>query len=78
MTHRHYGLRGTKPPENDTRLRSAGAWSGRTIVIGVVVGLMLLGALLYRLGTNVNDVANTSASASHITGKGAAATPSAR
>jgi hypothetical protein len=75
MAHRHYGLRETKPPATDGGPLPSDAWSGRAIIAGIVVVLIVLGVVLYGVSKIVTDAANTATSAPLTTGQGAAAPP---
>jgi hypothetical protein len=70
MTHRHYGLRETKPPATDGGPLPFDAWSGRAIVGGIVVILIVLGLMIYGVSKTVTNAVNTSTSAPHTTGQG--------
>ena len=70
MTHRHYGLRETKPPATDAGLVPSDAWSGRAIIAGIVVVLIVLGIVLYGVIKTVTDAVNTTTSAPRTTGQG--------
>jgi hypothetical protein len=46
MTHRHYGVRETKPATNRGQAL-AGAWRGNAFIWGIVVLMIVLGVALY-------------------------------
>ena len=73
MAHRHYGLRETKPPATDAGPVPFDAWSGRGIIAGIVVVLIVLGIILYVVTKTVTDAANTTTSAPRTTGQGSRA-----
>jgi hypothetical protein len=70
MTHRHYGVRGTKPPATDTGQAPAGAWSGSAFIWSIVVIMVVLGVIFYRVSKTVTDIANTTSSVPHTSGQG--------
>jgi hypothetical protein len=70
MTHRHYGVRGRKPPATDTGPTPGGALSGGAI-IGMI--LIVLGVVLYGVSKTVTDAVNTTTSAPRTTGQAAPA-----
>lgn len=73
MAHRHDGLRKTKPPPTVGGPLPSDAWSGRAIIAGVVVLLIVLGVILYGVMKTVTDVASTATSATDTSGEGTAA-----
>ena len=74
MTHRHYGVRQTKPATN---MGKAPRWSGNAFIWGIVVLMIVLGVTLYGVSKTVTDAVNTNASAPHTTGQGGPAPPGA-
>jgi predicted metalloprotease len=62
MTHRHYGLRVTKPPATDTGPATGGALSGGAIVGGIVVIVIVLGFIAYEVTKLVAHAGNTTTS----------------
>ena len=70
MAHRHYGLRKTKPPPAVGGPLPSDAWSGRAIIAGIVVVLIVLGVVLYGVSKVVTHAGNTTTSAPHTTGEG--------
>ena len=73
MTRRHYGLRGTKPPATDGGPLPSDAWSGRAIIAGVVVVLIVLGLMIYGVSKTVTNAVTTTTSAPRTTGQGSRA-----
>jgi hypothetical protein len=69
MAHRHYGLRGTKPPRIDTGSAPSGAWSGGAFVGMILIILIVLGVVLYELSKIVSDTANTTTPAPSTVGQ---------
>jgi hypothetical protein len=67
MTHRHYGVRETKPA----------TWRGNAFIWGIVVLMIVLGIALYGVSKTVTDAVNTTAGAPHTTGQGSPAPTSA-
>jgi hypothetical protein len=67
MTHRHYGVRETKPA----------TWRGNAFIWGIVVLMIVLGVALYGVSKTVTDAVNTTASAPRTTGQGSPAPTSA-
>ena len=63
MTHRHYGVRETKPE----------TWRGNALIWGIVVLMIVLGVVLYGVSKTVTDAVNTTASAPRTTGQGSPA-----
>ena len=72
MTHRHYGVRETKPATNRGQAL-AGAWSGNAFIWGIIVIIVVLGVTLYGVSKTVTDAVNTTASAPRTTGQGSPA-----
>jgi hypothetical protein len=72
MTHRHYGVRETKPATNRGQA-PAGAWRGNAFIWGIVVIIVVLGVTLYGASKTVTDAVNTTASAPRTTGQGSPA-----
>ena len=70
MAHRHYDLQRTKPPATDTGPAPGSVWSGRAIIVGVVVLLIVLATVIYGVSKTITDVANSTASAPRTTGQG--------
>ena len=70
MTHRHYGVRETKPATNRGQ---APRWSGNAFIWGIVVLMIVLGVALYGVSKTVTDAVNTTASAPRTTGQGSPA-----
>jgi hypothetical protein len=70
MTHRHYGLRATKPRVAYTRPARAGGWSGTVFIGSIMVIMIVLGVILYGLNNTVTvtDAANTAASVPRTAG----------
>ena len=73
MTHRHFGLRGTKPRDTYTSPSRADALSGTAFIGGIVVIMIVLGVILYGVSKTVTDAANTATSAPRTTGQGGSA-----
>jgi hypothetical protein len=73
MTRRHHGLRRTKPPATDGGPLPSDAWSGRAIIAGVVVVLIVLGLMIYGVSKTVTNAVNTTTSAPRTTGHGSRA-----
>ena len=72
MTHRHYGVRKTKPATNKSQAL-AGAWRGNAFIWGIIVIIVVLGVTLYGVSKTVTDAVNTTASAPRTTGQGSPA-----
>ena len=73
MAHRHYGLRKTKPPPTVGGPLPSDAWSGRAIIAGVVVVLIVLGLMIYGVSKTVTNAVNTTTSAPRTTDQGSRA-----
>jgi hypothetical protein len=73
MAHRHYGLRKTKPPPTVGGPLPSDAWSGRAIIAGVAVVLIVLGLMIYGVSKTVTNAVNTTTSAPRTTGQGSRA-----
>jgi ABC-type Fe3+ transport system permease subunit len=73
MTHRHYGVRGRKPPAPDTGPTPGGVLSGGAIIgmILIILILIVLGVVLYGVSKTVTDAVNTATSAPRTTGQAA-------
>ena len=72
MTHRHYGVRETKPATQRGQAL-AGAWRGNAFIWGIVILMIVLGIALYGVSKTVTDAVNTTASAPRTTGQGSPA-----
>jgi hypothetical protein len=68
MSHRHYGLRATKPRVAYTGPARAGGWSGTVFIGSIMVIMIVLGVILYGLNNIVTDAANTAASTPRTAG----------
>jgi hypothetical protein len=68
MTHRHYGLRATKPRVAYTGPARAVGWSGTVFIGSIMVIMIVLGIILYGLNNAVTDAANTAASVPRTAG----------
>ena len=73
MAHRDYGLGETKPPPTVGGPLPSDAWSGRAIIAGVVVVLIVLGLMIYGVSKTVTNAVNTTTSAPRTTGQGSRA-----
>jgi hypothetical protein len=73
MTHRHYGVRGTKQPATHTEPVPGDPLSIDAIIGGIVAMMIGLGVVLYGVSKIVRDAENTAASAPRTTGEGSSA-----
>ena len=70
MTHRHFGLPGTKPRDTYTSPSRPGSLSATAFMSGIVVIMIALGVILYGVSKTITDAANTATSAPRTTGEG--------
>ena len=59
MTHRHFGLPGTKPRDTYTSPSRPGSLSATAFMSGIVVIMIALGVILYGVSKTITDAANT-------------------